>query len=222
MKQPRARSPAPGPAARRARKPVQAPNPSQTARRVVAEHRPVDAAIRLIAQHGIKGTTLGEVGEAAGYSSGLTAHHYKTKNGLIRAVMAEIHRRYMAMLAEAGLPEPGLGRLLASVDVYLMAGDAVVSRAFAQIQKEALIERSQLAGTLRKFNRTAIDGIARQIRVGIDKGEIRPDVDPAVEATLILAALRGARTLWVQLDGAVELDRVAHGLKAQLRRSLAV
>lgn len=193
---------------------------TQVERRQEAEQRLLDAAIRLIAERGIKGTTLGDVGEAAGYSSGLTAHHYKTKEGLLRAVTAEIHRRFGETLEAAGLPEPGLERLLASVDVYLSVNDVRSARTLVLIQKEALAQQSEFRSILRKFNRHSVDGTAKQIQAGIDKGEIRGDVNVLAEATLLLASLRGARTQWLQAPDKVDLVKVAKELKDHLRRSL--
>lgn len=193
---------------------------TQAERRQEAGQRLLDAAIRLIAERGIKGTTLRDVGEAAGYSSGLTAHHYKTKEGLLRAVTAEIHRRFGQTLQEAGLPEPGLERLLASVDVYLSVNDVRSARTLVLIQKEALAQQSEFRGILRKFNRHSVDATAKQIQAGIDKGEIRGDVNVLAEATLMLASLRGARMQWLQAPGKVDLVKVAKELKDHLRRSL--
>lgn len=195
---------------------------TQVARREAAEQRLLDAAIRLISERGIKGTTLGDVGEAAGYSSGLTAHHYKTKGGLLTAVTAEIHRRFRRALADADLPEPGLPRLLATVDVYLAVKDVSSARALALIQKEALAQQSEYRGILRKFNRQSVDGIVAQIQAGVEKGEIRRDVNALAEASLMLAAMRGSRAQWLQLGDKVDLVKVAKELKDHLRRSLAV
>jgi AcrR family transcriptional regulator len=175
----------------------------------------------LIAERGIKGTTLGDVGEAAGYSSGLTAHHYKTKDGLLRAVTAEIHRRFRQGLADVALSEPGLERLLAGIDIYLAVKDSRSARALALIQKEALTAQSEYRGILRKFNRQSIDAIAIQIQAGIDKGEIRGSVNALAQATLILAALRGTRAQWLQAADKVDLVKVAKELKNHLRRSLS-
>ncbi|TAJ87585.1 MAG: TetR/AcrR family transcriptional regulator [Reyranella sp.] len=214
----------PGPATpvRRPKKLPQTSGRTQVARREEAEQRLLDAAIRLIAERGIKGTTLGDVGEAAGYSSGLTAHHYKTKEGLLKAVTAEIHRRFQQTLSEAALPPAGLDRLLAAIDVYLSVNDVRAARALSLIQKEALTQQSEFRGILRKFNRLSVDGIAAQIRTGIEQGEIRQDIDILAEATLTLAALRGARAQWLQDAGKVDLVGVARELKGHIRRSLAV
>ncbi|MDB5489103.1 MAG: TetR/AcrR family transcriptional regulator [Reyranella sp.] len=206
---------------RRARKPSRLPRRTQADRREAAEQRLLDAAIKLIAERGIKGATLGDVGEAAGYSRGLTAHHYKTKEGLIKAVAAEIHRRFYRAVTSAEPASDGLARLLRAVDVYLSVNDVPAARALLLIQKEALMQQSEFRGVLRKFNRLAVDGIALQIRAGIAKGEIRPDIDALAEATLLLAALRGARAQWLLSSKDFDVGRVGDQLKAHLQRSLA-
>lgn len=195
---------------------------TQADRREAAERRLLDAAIRLIAERGIKGTTLGDVGEAAGYSRGLTAHHYKTKEGLLRAVVAEIHRRYGQRMVAAGPPADGLKRLLASITTYLDVGvDVPAARALHLIQKEALTTQSEFRGVMRKFNRLSMAAIEKQIRIGIAAGEIRPDVDPVAQAALLLASLRGARAQWLVAPKDVDMEAVTAALIAQVRRTMA-
>ncbi len=205
---------------RRARKPSPPVRRTQADRREAAEQRLLDAAIALIAERGIKGATLGDVGEAAGYSRGLTAHHYKTKEGLIKAVAAEIHRRFLLASTSVERPEEGLARLLSMVDIYLSINDVPSGRALLLIQKEALTGQSEFRSVLRKFNRLSIDGIAKQISVGITKGEIRPDVDVQAEATLLLAALRGSRAQWLQSPRKFDMAKVANELKRHLTSTL--
>lgn len=209
-------------AARPAEKPSRPARRTQADRREAAEQRLLDAAIRLISERGIKGTTLGDVGEAAGYSRGLTAHHYKTKEGLIRAVAAEIHRRFYRILRQSAPPEDGMPRLLATIDAYLKIGDTHGARALHLIQKESLTQQSEFRDVLKKFNRLSIEGFERVIRAGIERGEIRSDIDPRVEATLILSALRGARAQWLLGPEQTDIDAVAAAIATQVKRSIGV
>ena len=119
------------------------------------------------------------------------------------------------------MPEAGLPRLLATVDVHLAVKDVSSARALALIQKEALTQQSEYRGILRKFNRASVDGIVAQIQAGIERGEIRRDVNALAEASLMLAAMRGSRAQWLQLGDKVDLAKVAKELKDHLKRSLA-
>jgi AcrR family transcriptional regulator len=200
------------------------PRRTQADRRETAERRLLDAAIRLIAERGIKGTTLGDVGEAAGYSRGLTAHHYKTKEGLVRAVVAEIHRRFGQRVAAASPPTPaeGLKRILAAITVYLDVGvDVPAARALHLIQKEALTTQSEFRGIMRKFNRLSVGALEKQIRIGIAAGEIRPEVDPTAQAVLLLASLRGARAQWLLAPEDVDMASVTAALVSHVKRAMA-
>ena len=208
-------------AGRSGESPPRQPRRTQADRREAAEQRLLDAAIRLISERGIRGTTLGDVGEAAGYSRGLTAHHYKTKEGLVKAVAAEIHRRFRQRLIEATPQVDGLARLLAAIGVYLDVGDVPASRALHLIQKEALTQQSEYRGILRKFNRRSAEWLERQLRAGMAAGDIRPDIDPASQANLLLASLRGARAQWLQAPGDVDMASVAVELVSHLKRSVA-
>ena len=60
----------------------------QAERRGESDRRMMRAAARLIACKGVAGTSLAEVGVAAGYSRGLPVERYGTKLGLVRALLA--------------------------------------------------------------------------------------------------------------------------------------
>lgn len=109
---------------------------------------------------------------------------------------------------------------MATIDIYFLVSAVATSRTLLLIQKEALTQQSEFRGVLRKFNRLAVDGIAAQIRIGIERGEIRPDIDVLAQATLMLAALRGARAQWLQAPDKVDRAAVAEELKAHVKRAL--
>lgn len=56
---------------------------------------------------------------------------------------------------------------------HLLVNVVRAARALSLIRKEALTQRSDFRGILRKFNWLSVDGIAAQIRAGIEWGEIR-------------------------------------------------
>lgn len=182
----------------------------------------MDAAIRLIATRGLRGTTLGDVGLAAGYSRGLAAHHYKSKDGLIRAVAAEIHARFQRRLASVPPQPDGLELLLTGIRLYLDQQDVPATRALILLQKEGLTEQSEYRDTLQHINRSAVKWAKKQIETGIAKGEIIADIDPHTQATLLLAMLRGVRSMWVAAPKEVDLKSVTAEVIGYVRKSLAM
>ena len=54
----------------------------------------LDAAFRSIVQNGLSKTTLATVANEAGLSQGVAVFYYKSKNGLLTAVLQDIYQRY--------------------------------------------------------------------------------------------------------------------------------
>lgn len=65
---------------------------SPTSRRMQA--RIVDAVIDTVAQHGISGTTLALVAQAAGVSQGVLIFHFRSKDGLLAATLRSQNAMY--------------------------------------------------------------------------------------------------------------------------------
>src|SRR5207302_5731036 len=59
------------------------------------------AALRRFAAAGVAATSIRDVAKAAGVSAGLVQHHYRSKNGLRRAVDAHVIERATAAFAAA-------------------------------------------------------------------------------------------------------------------------
>jgi hypothetical protein len=58
------------------------------------------------------------------------------------------------------------------------------------------------------------------LRSGIERKEIRADINPIAQAMLILTAMRGMLTLWLLDPDHVNLDTVKKEFLANLRNSL--
>jgi len=182
------------PAARLARR-------TQAERRSTAEERLITAACGLMARKGWPGTTLAEVGEAAGYSRGLAAHHFGNKAGLLRALTLHIKNSFLAEMQAAPARKPGLDALLGYFDVYLRRADPAWTntRTLLLLMAEGLLEGSETGPVAASFNKEMFDYLERNVRTGIENGEIRPDASPAFVANLVIGSLRG-----LMLQGLVE------------------
>jgi len=167
---------------------------TQTERRADAEHRLLEAARVIVARKGWVGMTLAEVGEEAGYSRGLAAHHFGSKAGLLRALAAYVNRNFMT-LVEVELPrrQPGLDALLGFIGVYLGRSDSewTNTRALLALMAEAVTEDAETREILADYNRSVQDYLVAHISTAITAGDIRATVDASATAALIVATLRG-------------------------------
>jgi AcrR family transcriptional regulator len=65
----------------------------------------LEASTRVVAAHGDDGTTFKKVGDAAGVSTGLVQHYFKTKKDLLDATGQHVLKQVSAMLEATPLPE---------------------------------------------------------------------------------------------------------------------
>jgi AcrR family transcriptional regulator len=197
---------------------------TQAERRADAERRMLQAGMRLLAQKGFAGLTLNEVGEAAGYSRGLPAHYFGRKDELLTAMARYIVNRFTKGLrvpdSETG-PE-GLAGLIHVADHYLtgVTQDPTTMRALLIILTETT-NHPDLFPAIITLNRTSVEAIARYIRVGQERGEIRSDIDASSHAVLILGQLRGVVAQWLIDPETINIDHMRAAFSQSLTRSLS-
>ena len=76
----------------------------------------VQAGLACLARGGITGFTIDNICREAKASRGLIAHHFGSKDGLLRAVHAEVYRNFVSVVLPNGFegPDPELPELLAA------------------------------------------------------------------------------------------------------------
>src|SRR5690242_14104362 len=117
---------------------------SHESRRSEAERKLFDAAVRMVAADGLERFTLADVGEAAGYSRGLPAHYFGSKEGLVTALANRIVGGFGIGLVRVETHPPGLDRLLGTVAFYFDSAlrDPETTRALLAILGAAITDKS--------------------------------------------------------------------------------
>ncbi|ROO87687.1 TetR family transcriptional regulator [Actinocorallia herbida] len=120
---------------------------------LTAKARIRDAALAEFARHGVKGTTVRGVAEAAGVSAGLVQHHFGTKEGLREACDSyalETVRRVKREAFESGMGDPGFmaTAVAAGLPIQRYLARALVdgSPAAARLFDDAVAFSEQLLG----------------------------------------------------------------------------
>lgn len=197
------------------------PRKSHVERREVAEDALLRAAIALISKKGAKQTTLADVGEAAGYSSGITAHYFKTKDRLLRATTEYIHESYVQSLASKGR-EHGLSTIEGMIEIACRAPATDAARAALIMQKEAFHSSSEINEIFKHYNHVAVGRIRSELEIAIKNGEIRSDIDTNLQSAILLCLIRGVRLQWLLAPEEVNLSKMKSELLKFVRGSLAI
>ncbi len=200
------------------------PRRTQAERTATAARRMIRAAGKLIAQQGYSKTTLAQVGREAGYSGGLVSHHFGSKEGLLRELVHHVSARFSSdQLAEATEGEVGLEALCATARAYLeeLVLREERMRTLYVLMGESLGPVSEIGDVIAALNESFRRTTQRLIEEGIARGEIRADIDPATEAVVCLALLRGVGMQWMTEPRCMDLEAVSRSVEIAIRRQLA-
>jgi AcrR family transcriptional regulator len=195
---------------------------SQTERRAETERRILLAATHLIADRGLAGTSLRDVGLEAGYSRGIVNHHFGTKEELVRAVIMHAQRTFALPTTDA----TGLDLLLLTVERYIdyLRERRPAGQAFLLLWAAAVGSESSLRAMFVERDTWFRDLLAGHVREGIKEGSVRTDANPAAAATAILGMLRGIglQLMLMPADEPLEVvrdnaaDTIRHGLASRM------
>jgi AcrR family transcriptional regulator len=170
----------------------------------------LEAALVIVAKRGSVRMTLAEVGEAAGYSRGLPAHRFGNKAGLVHALVGYLGERFGQQRARGPALEPGLAAIAGNIRFYFSrkGGAWTASRALLVMMSEScLAPGAELRQEVAAYNRQALAWFEHHLRVGIARGEIAPETDPAAMAVILLGAMRGVM-LQALVDERIKLSLV--------------
>jgi len=172
------------------------PRGKQQTRRDNSDARIIAAAIELFANQGYQKTTLIQVGHAAGYTGTLISNRFGSKDGLLRAVIAHVLRRFRSEQRPFGLqpddrPAEELLRTFVSEYLQDVAQKQSRIRAIHMIMGEALGGQPEIRTQIIKVNSVFRTKLEEHIRHGVQTGAFRADIDVENAAIIIVGLLRG-------------------------------
>ena len=182
----------------------------------------LDAAERVMAEHGFANASMARVVEEAGIPASSIYHYFGSKDGVLLAVMERGAERFFAAIPEPdelmGTPEGHLAALMKNVTSALeenpeflrllvtMAAqpdeDAAVQEVVTRVRDTALGRlRSQFALAFdARPNAKRIDRLARTTLALVDGAFIATQADEKVKLASLLEPVPALLTVLVQLD----------------------
>jgi len=177
----------------------------------------LEAAVSLLVERGIAGTTLASIGERAGYSRGLVTHRFGSKAGLLAhvhdSVAAEWRQRVVAKVGKA----TGVRALQRVTDVLyqFMVDQPEDLRAMYLLRYASIDPSADYCGNVARVNKAHIRDLQRWIEAGQAGGSVAAEVDPLLAAQLFASAVDGLLYRWL-----VNPDIPVAALHKLLRRHL--
>lgn len=176
-----------------------------------------EAALRVFARRGVRGTGLGHVAEAAGMGRSSLYHYYRDKAALVRDVVRDLLAREEALFDAVAA---GGGGALARLE---MLGAALpgLFREWEAVGRLLIELRSSDARLFRRFFRRIRAALAALVAEGQRSGEIDAALDPAATAATLIGAIDGLLLQLLVEPGAFEdRDALFAGFLASTRKLL--
>ena len=169
----------------------------------------IEAVMACISDEGLEKKTMRNVAQRAGVSTGTLAYYFKSKKDLVDAALLDASERYMQRF-NSSRRTPGPAALDSMVDRFLSPDNADAGFVLQMI--EVGLHNSELRGTHLEMIEAGRKMIADCIRVGVEIGHYRNDVDTELAAALVHGVLIwwGSELVWnaTSLDLATNVSRM--------------
>jgi TetR/AcrR family fatty acid metabolism transcriptional regulator len=148
-----------------------------------------DAAIKVFATHGYHGSRVSDIAREAGIAYGLVYHYFKNKEDLLATIFEERWSGFVEAVDEIAAGPGSTEDRLVSVAALILNAYRVrpdwVKVLVLEIQRSSrFAEPNQIQAVGRLF-----DAVARILRSGQERGEIRGELDPHVACYVFIGAL---------------------------------
>jgi TetR/AcrR family transcriptional repressor of nem operon len=184
--------------------------PSATTREAL-----IDTTQALLWERGYAATSPRAILDRAGVGQGSMYHHFAGKEAL---AVAAFERSAEAVFEKAATMLSGEGSAVERINAYLLLqrevlrGCPVGRRAGDADVLDSAALRVVLASTFDRIRALTVEVVAQ----GIERGELRPDVEPSELADTILAVVQGGYVLARAAADPAPFERAVHGAVALL------
>lgn len=179
----------------------------------------LEAAVRVIAQDGVRGLRIEKLAAAASVSTALIYYHFKDRAGVLRAALEHINRRAQDYTEPALSDSDPRVRVEQMLLRELQDTDEVreTSVAWGELRASAVFHsdlREPLCATTQAWN-TDVEAL---IRAGQQAGRVALGVDAAAAAVRLTALVEGISERWH--SGSLTLARARELLTGAIKLEL--
>jgi AcrR family transcriptional regulator len=171
----------------------------------VSSEEILTVAAELFGRRGYRGTTLTAIAAEIKATDASILHYFPNKAAILDAVLEREdepgRQEFLELIAPGGIE--GLRRF--AQWGARMEAEPTTTSLLVVLSAEALSESSELHGRFENRYRYMRSRMVKLIRQGIERGEIKSDVDAIHEATAIIAFVDGIRLQWFYANGRLSI-----------------
>lgn len=187
----------------------------------------LDAATKLFATAGFHATSTRKIAAAAGVSEGTVFHYFGSKNELMLGILDRFYNEVLnpraAEILDTIMDTRGRLRALALHHVSSLAADSALMKRLLQVYVGVDLEimGQDKQSPLRELNRSYVGHLDRAVREGIERGDLRKDLETRPLRDLFFGTLEYGLRTHMYRHGAQGLDTYVDALLEPLWRGLS-
>ncbi len=203
--------------------PASSPRRRQEDRTALSDRLLKDAAVSLLNERGLAGTTLAAIGQHAGYSRGLVTHRFGTKAGLFAYVHDTVAAEWIARVKSSVGDNIGVAALRQAIEALhgFIRDEPDDIRAMYLLRYASIDPSAEYRANVAKVHRAQ----HRHVQVWIEAGQAHGDIDKSIDANLaaelFCAALDGLLYRWL-VTPTIPIDSLHERLHDIVQQSLAI
>lgn len=164
------------------------PQAARTPRAERSRQRILDAAGQCFATSGYSKTTVEDMASRAGVSKGLVHHHFGTKDRILEAVVERTLAKWdevsrVEVLVSGGCVLAGIAEMHRASIAYARENPAL--HALLELDGRVLFD-ADIGRAVRSAMHRLRAALVDAVRIGIESGELREDLDAAQAADVVL------------------------------------
>jgi AcrR family transcriptional regulator len=163
-----------------------------------ASSRILKVAAERFAENGYRGTSIEDIAQGAEISRSSLFWHFRSKEGLLQAVIEETLASWAGAVAEAGSDARGLAAIRAGVVAmnHLHCQFPTEIRLMSLLMSEASATEPTLIPIFIDLEQAQLRQWVRWFREAEEDEDLRPGVEPDQAARVVVAAIFGMKQLW--------------------------
>lgn len=166
------------------------------------------AALNLIASHGLKGLSIAKVARRVGLVPSAIYRHFKNKEEVLDSVLSHIQKRLLdnvdMVLHETSEPMDRLRQLIMYHVKLIRENQGILRIVFSEDIYNGHPERKAQIYRIMTTYLSKVDDIVNQ---GQQEGKIRRDTDPTTISFMFLGMVQSAAILWHMSDGGFDVTK---------------
>jgi AcrR family transcriptional regulator len=193
------------------------------ARGLARQEQILDVAFELFATLGVRATTIAAVAERVGLSEAGLLHHFPSKDDLLLAVLNRADASFTDTEAWVAEPRGGLESLRRlPATAHVLADRPMLARLRAIVSAESIVQDGAARRYVQQRTEIIRQVLAESLDAGVQRGELRSDIDPAIRATEIVAFMEGIQVQWMLDPEHIDFVKSYESFVASLVEQIAV